>query len=501
VEHTRKSYQGILKSAALLGSARVMTLVIGLARVKALAVLIGPVGVGLIGTYDVLVQMAIYVFGMGVQASGVRQVAIANSQQDPDRTARTIATLRCLSWSLGLFGTVVVGASAWAISRLTFKDPGHGRDILILSPAILLTSIYAGGLAILQGCQRIADLAKITVLSAIGQAVSVVAFVYMLGERGIAFSFVASGGFSLLICRWVMKGTALPKAAPTWASSMGESGTFIKLGLSLTNALLLSTLVAYAVRSLIARNLGLEAVGIYLCAYGLSGKFIGFLLDAMQTDFYPRLSAVAHDHEDLNRLVNQQTEIVLLMAMPGLLATLAFAPWLVRLFYSGAFDGATVLLRWFILGCLVRVIYAPIAFVQLAKGRSLLYFVSEAVISLSSLAATFVLLKAFGLRGAAASYLVANLFQTIVLLAISRRLTGFKWSSHAVRFLLIFVSISTVCVLVSFVLSDIQTALVCAVVAAAVSLYCMRQLADRLGPDHRMSRFLARFAFLSGPLQ
>src|ERR1022692_3454272 len=137
VEHTRKSYQGILKSAALLGSARVMTLVIGLARVKALAVLIGPVGVGLIGTYDVLVQMAIYVFGMGVQASGVRQVAIANSQQDPDRTARTIATLRCLSWSLGLFGTVVVGASAWAISRLTFKDPGHGRDILILSPSNL----------------------------------------------------------------------------------------------------------------------------------------------------------------------------------------------------------------------------------------------------------------------------------------------------------------------------------------------------------------------------
>src|ERR1035438_9792929 len=94
VEHTRKSYQGILKSAALLGSARVMTLVIGLARVKALAVLIGPVGVGLIGTYDVLVQMAIYVFGMGVQASGVRQVAIANSQQDPDRTARNVISDR-----------------------------------------------------------------------------------------------------------------------------------------------------------------------------------------------------------------------------------------------------------------------------------------------------------------------------------------------------------------------------------------------------------------------
>ena len=325
-------------------------------------------------------------------------------------------------------------------------------------------------MAIVQGCQRIADLAKITVLSAIGQAVSVVVFVYLIGERGIAWSFVVGGGFSLLISRWIMKGMALPKFQSTWSSSVDEGRVLIKLGLGLTNALLLSTLLAYAVRSLIAREQGLEAVGIYLCAYGLSGKFIGFLLDAMQTDFYPRLSAVAHDHEDLNRLVNQQTEIVLLMAMPGLLATLAFAPWLIRLFYSGAFAGATILLRWFILGCLVRVIYAPMAFVQLAKGRSLLYFLSEAFIYLSCLTVTFVLLKAFGLRGAAASYLVGNLFQTIVLLAISRRLTGFRWSQHTVRFLLIFVPISTVCVLSSFFLSEVQPPLLCALVAVAVSL-------------------------------
>lgn len=501
MEHSRKAYQGILKSAALLGSARVVTLVIGLIRVKSLAVLIGPVGVGLIGTYDTLVLMSVYVFGLGVQSSGVRQIAIASSQQDPEKTARTIATLRRLSWALGLFGTLVVGASAWVISRLTFKDPSHGLDILVLSPAIFLTSIYGGGLAIVQGCQRISDLAKITVLSAIGQAISVVVFVSLLGERGIALSFVLGGGLSLLICRLITKGLAIPKAPPTWASSISESRTFIKLGLGLTNALLLSTLVAYATRALIARGLGLEAVGIYLCAFSLSGKFIGFLLDAMQTDFYPRLSAVAHDHEDLNRLVNQQTEIVLLMAMPGLLGTLAFAPWLVRLFYSGAFEGATVLLRWLILGCLVRVIYAPMGFVQLAKGRGLLYFVSAALVNLFSLAATFTLLRGFGLRGVAASYLVGNLFQTMVLLAISKRLTGFKWSSHTVRFLLIFVPIATVCVFASFFLSEIQSSLLSLTVAGAVSFYCMHQLAARLGPDHRVSRFFARFAFPIAPLQ
>ena len=398
--HHHKSYQGILKSAALLGSARVLTLVIGLARVKSVALMIGPVGVGLIGTYEVMISMAIYIFGLGIHSSGVRQVAVARSQGDQARTARTVATLRRLAWSLGLIGTVIVAPLAWLISRLTFGNTHQGMDILILSPVVLFSSIYYGSVATLQGFQRIGDLAKLTVVAAVGQAVAVVVFVYFFGERGISLSFVASAVFSILVARRQMKSVEVPPVPSPWADSVRESGEFIKLGLGLTNALMLSTLVTYATRTLIARDLGLEAVGIYICAYSLSGKFIGFLLDAMQTDFYPRLSAVAHDHESLNRLVNQQTEIVLLMAMPGLLATLTFAPWIVRIFYSSAFGGATILLRWFILGCLARVIWAPIGFIQLAKGRGLLYFISEAVINLSSLAMMFVLLRNYGLRGA-----------------------------------------------------------------------------------------------------
>ncbi len=373
-----------------------MTLLVGLGRVKVLAVIIGPVGVGLIGTFDVLVSMSIYLFGLGVQSSGVRQVALARAKGDPEHLALTIATLRRLSSSLGLIGAVIVGCLAWTISQITFKDAGHGIDILILAPAIFLTSIYTGLIAIVQGNQRIDDLARITVLAAVGQALAVIGFVYFFGERGIALSFVGSSILSLFICRWIARDVIRVKTRTTWSDTMRGSGAFIKLGLGLTNALLLSTLIAYATRTLIARDLGLEAVGIYLCAYSLSGKFIGFLLDAMQTDFYPRLSAASNDHDDLNRLVNHQTEVVLLMAMPGLLITLALAPWLVRLFYSGAFAGATILLRWFILGCLVRVIYAPIAFIQLAKGRSLLYFLSEAFINISALAATFLLLKLNG---------------------------------------------------------------------------------------------------------
>jgi PST family polysaccharide transporter len=496
----RTAYRGILKSAALLGSARAMTMAIGLVRVKFLALILGPFGVGLLGTFETIITTAIYLSGLGVSASGVREIALANAGGDRVRTARTISTLQRLSWGLGLIGMLGVAAFAWPISRLTFNDSRQGIAILILSPAILLTSVLGGLSAVIQGVHRIADLAKLMVVSTVVGTIVTVALVGLFGERGIAPSFVFSALVRLLVSEWYIRRLKLPRTRPTWGETLRGSGVFIRLGFALTNALLLSSLVDYATRTLIARDLGLEAVGIYLCAFGLSGKFVGFILDAMRTDFYPRLSAVAKDHESLNRLVNQQTEIVLLMAMPGMLATLAFAPWLVRLFYSGAFDQATPLLRWFILGCLGRVIGSPMAYVRLAKGRGLLYFLSEAGINAFNLLFIIIMLKAYALPGIALAYVGNNFFRTLVVVAISKRLTGFSWSAHTVQFLLLFVPIAVGCVLASFFLNRVQTALVVGAATAAISLYCLRQLAVRLGPDHRLLRLVARLPLLGGLL-
>ena len=48
-------------------------------------------------------------------------------------------------------------------------------------------------------------------------------------------------------------------------------------------------------------------------------------------DFYPRLVGVAYDHRACNATVNEQTQASLLMAGPGILATITFAPLVVAL--------------------------------------------------------------------------------------------------------------------------------------------------------------------------
>ena len=102
----------------------------------------------------------------------------------------------------------------------------------------------------------------------------------------------------------------------------------------------------------------------------------------MGADFYPRLTAVASDNAECNRLVNEQAEIGLLLAGPGVLATLTFAPLVIALFYSAKFGPAVEILRWICLGMTLRVASWPMGFILLAKGARKTFFWSELLINL-----------------------------------------------------------------------------------------------------------------------
>ena len=73
----RGSYRQILSSSAWIGGASVLNLAIGIVRTKIMAVLLGPAGFGLMGTFTAIVDLVRAVAEMGINNSGVRQIADA----------------------------------------------------------------------------------------------------------------------------------------------------------------------------------------------------------------------------------------------------------------------------------------------------------------------------------------------------------------------------------------------------------------------------------------
>jgi hypothetical protein len=66
------SYRQVLGSTLVMGGSAVVGALLGIVRTKALALLIGPTGVGLTGLYTSTITLVTAIFEIGVGESGVR---------------------------------------------------------------------------------------------------------------------------------------------------------------------------------------------------------------------------------------------------------------------------------------------------------------------------------------------------------------------------------------------------------------------------------------------
>jgi len=198
----------------------------------------------------------------------------------------------------------------------------------------------------------------------------------------------------------------------------------------------------------------------------------------MAADFYPRLTAKASDNVECNRLVNEQAQVGLLLAGPGVIATITFAPLVISLFYSARFAAAVPILRWICLGTILQVISWPMGFIIVAKARQNIFFWCEMAWTIVSLALAWVCVSAFGLVGAGIAFCGSYIFHGFLIYAVVRSLSGFEWSSENRKVGLLFLATITA-VFCGFYVLPFWAAITMGIVAAALgSTYSLRTLAN-----------------------
>ncbi|PWK76885.1 O-antigen translocase [Aminobacter sp. AP02] len=423
-----KSYVQILRSTAVIGGSSVVNIGFAIVRNKGMAVLLGPEGVGLMGLYSSIVDLAQTLGGLGVQASGVRQIAEAAGSGDEQRVARTAKVLRRISLVLGLIGAVLLALLSLPVAVLTFDDRGHAAGVAILGLAVFFRTVAAGQGALIQGLREISSLARITMLGAFFSTVIALPTVYFFGAQGIVPALVAMATVSMLTSWWHSRKI---KIAPTTLSlqQVGqEASALLKLGVAFMASAVLTFGAAYVIRIIVLRHDGVVAAGLYQAAWALGGLYAGFILQAMGTDFYPRLTGVSRDNAACNRLVNEQTQISMLLAGPGLLATLTLAPVAMTLFYTPEFQPAVNLLRWICLGMMLRIISWPMGFIVLAKGAQRVFFWMEVAATVVHVGLAWLLVPMFGPIGAGGAFFGLYLWHGMLTFLVARRLSGLRWS-------------------------------------------------------------------------
>jgi antigen flippase len=426
----KRSYDQILKSSALVGGSAAANIVIRIVRSKVMAILLGPEGVGLAGLYSSITDLAAVVAGMGVNSSGVREIAAAAASDNSAQIAKTTVVLRRVCFLLGLFGAVLLIAFSRQISVLSFGNTKYTAAICLLSVTIFLRLVSDGQGALIQGMRRISDLAKMSVLGGFLGTVATILVIFFLREEGIVPSMIVGAAVALLISWRYSRKIRIDQSSQALSELGQKVHSLLKLGLAFMVTSLMTMGSAYIVRIIILRQLGLQGAGLYQSAWALGGLYVGFILQAMGADFYPRLTACAHDNSACNRLVNEQAFIGLLLAGPGILGTLTFAPLIITIFYSAKFYGAVHILRWLCLGTFLQVISWPMGFIILAKGRQNVFLLSDFAWTVVYLGLADVCVHYFGIDGAGMAFFGSYIFHVFLTYAIVRRMSGFHWTNE-----------------------------------------------------------------------
>lgn len=473
-----------------MGGAQALNYLVALVRIKIIAVLLGPAGVGLVSLYTSVIGLVGSVSGLGIASSGVREVALAFSQHNPQAAARTVRILRRACWATGLLGWGLAAALSPLLSTWVAGSTEHAVAIAALGATLLLGAVNGGQTALLQGVRRIGDIARANVVAMLlntGMAIGLYAW---LGSRGIVPVLVATAGVSLGVSWWFARRVHVESVLLSWTDTFFGTRHLAGLGLAFMWSGLLTAGLDMLTRSLVTRELGMEAAGLYQAAWAISGLFASFILSAMGTDFYPRLTSVIHEHQIASRTVNEQIEVGILLALPGLLGTLAFAPWIMEVFYTKQFLAGAALLPWFILGIFGRVVSWPLGFIQPAKGESRWFAATETIFIGFQIGMLFWTLPRFGLVGVAYTFAITYFLYTVTMLWVAKILIGFKWSARVKKLLML----SGLFVLLGFAvrltMPGLAGILAGGIVTLAGGILSFRGLAAILGADSQFCRLV-----------
>lgn len=432
------SYRQILRSTSIVGGASVINIAVGLLRTKVAALLLGPAGVGLIGLLQSMMTTGASIAGLGVGNVGTRQIAEASATGGLEAVAATRRALFLLTLMLSATGALLFWLLRDELALRVLGDRNGSADVAWLALGLALTVASASQSALLNGMRRIGDLARISVYSGVLSTLAATAAVWWWGRGGILAFVLAAPAASFLLGHWyVAKLGRLQAPATSWSVLAGQWRAMLTLGAAFMVSGLVTNLGQLAARTLIQRDLGPEALGHFQAAWLISMTYLGFVLGAMGTDYYPRLTAVIREPEQVNRLVNEQTEVALLLAGPAFLAMLALAPWIIALLYSREFSEAVGILRWQVLGDVLKVACWPMGFIMLAAGdgRTFMWTQSLAI-------GVFVLLVALllpwlGIASTGMAFLAMYVVNLPVVYVLARRRTGFRWAPAVRRRLLL----------------------------------------------------------------
>jgi O-antigen/teichoic acid export membrane protein len=434
----KESYRHIFKATSLFGGAQVIQILANLVRGKFVALLLGPTGMGISSLYISSTTMISNITGLGLNFSAVRDISKAAETKDKTAISRVIKVFKVWTLWTSLVGLLLTICFASFLSKFAFGNYDYGVAFILLSVTVLINAFAKGNLTILQGMRKLNETAKASVIGAIVGIFTSIPLYYFWGVKGIIPAIILASITQYLTSAYYTKKINKVEIKITNREIINSGKEMIKLGIIMMVSIFLGALVTYLVNSFIRYKGGVADVGLYQAGISITNQFVGLVFVAMGSDFFPRLSALSNDNLKIKEMVNQQAEIIILIAAPLLIALIIAAPLLIRLILSSQFYTITEFVRWMALGMFFKAATYSVGYIAFAKGDKNVFFFFDGLYgNIQTLIFNVIAYNFWGLKGLGISFVLTFFISFVAIQILTRKLYTFSYGFRFYKLFLI----------------------------------------------------------------
>ena len=371
----QQSYRKVLNATSLFGGVQVINIIISLVRSKVIALLIGPIGMGISNLLLTTMELINGLTNLGLERSAVKDISLANTNSNSKSVAKTISILKKLVWLTITIGVILMIALSPWLSEIAFGNKDYTISFIWISIALLFKQLSSSQLAILRGLRKLQYLAKANLLGNFIGLLITLPLYYFFRIDAIVPAIIIATFMSFIFTYYYSQKLDIAPVAISRKEAVSEGKGIINLGVMLSLSSMITLLVAYIIRIYIGSSneteeLGLIDVGLYSAGFVILNSYVGIIFNAMGTDYFPRLSEIANDIIKLRKTVLEQAIVAILLITPIIVVFLAFAPLIIVILYSNEFSPIVAMVTWGILGMIFKAVSWSMGYMIIAKGDS-----------------------------------------------------------------------------------------------------------------------------------
>ena len=460
----------LAKNTLILASPKVLKFFVGILRAKFIAVFLGLTGAGIIDQLqDTITQIRNFTLS-GLSDGMVKLIAHQNGIEiDVQKIGSIIKTYLVMIIPITITVTILGYIYANEITLYIFGNIQYKIYFQIGFIALPLAILSSTANALLKAYKEIKSFATAEIFIILINLVIFLPLVYFYKIPGGVVYVTLSFFVTFLVVFFLMRKNVFKKHNITFAdikNGIVSKEYFRNLLAFISYGVvggIFYIVTEVSIRAIIVNDLGIDKLGLYTPITRWSNLFLGFIMPAIYTYLYPRLSEAKSDKE-ITDVVNDVFRLITFVVLPFIIVGISTRQWIIPLFYSKEFIDASIYLPYHF-STLIFVIWSSI-FAQIfwPTGRLKHQFIFVIIINTLSLGLIYYFVPVYGLYGYLFKFTIVPLITILMYLGFWRKRIKFSFKKENVTIMLYAILCSILLLLLKDKVIYLQLVSICLII-------------------------------------